>query len=265
MKYRHIVKIMKNPLLLILTIFTIICEIIAYPFFYLKSKLFRLNSIKTDIFNTLNQLYGVQINQDDYKFEKNILPGLKLVKPETFFKTFARSVKVDKGTCFEVVIDNHKNDFDFPVLHEMQSSLNRISKLFRIKQMVYIHFEKFKITRVQLKIQLITDTFQNSTPLWGGAGVRPSKTLLYVELTQNLDIINIQKIIPNDDIRAMLRYVKTYKHMTFDEVSLLLYLELLTDREDIHALIPEIKTPSAYDFNSDEFKQRLLLVEMMEY
>lgn len=254
---------MKNPFLFILTIIAIIYGIISYPFFYLKRKLFRLDSVKTDIFNTLNQLYGVQINNDDYKFENNIIPGLKLVKPETFFRTFAKSVKVDKGTCFEVLID--PTDFDFPILHEMRSSLNKLSKLFKIKQIVYIHFEKFKITRVQLKIELITHAFHNNNPLWGGAGIRSPKTLLYLELTPNLYIINIQKIIPNDDIEAMFRYIKTYRNMTFNELSLLLYLEVLTDRDEIHALLPEIKTPSAYDFNSVDFQQRLLLVEMMEY
>jgi hypothetical protein len=33
----------------------------------------------------------------------------------------------------------------------------------------------------------------------------------------------------------------------------------------IFTIVYEIKTHSAYDFTSDEFKQRLLLVEMMEY
>lgn len=35
--------------------------------------------------------------------------------------------------------------------------------------------------------------------------------------------------------------------------------------KQITEILPELKIPSAYDFTSDDFKQRLLLVEMFQY
>jgi len=53
-------------------------------------------------------------------------------------------------------------------------------------------------------------------------------------------------------------------NVSFDEELNLVKLKIQSQNPEINRLIPEINTPSAYDFNSEDLKSRLLMVEMME-
>lgn len=50
--------------------------------------------------------------------------------------------------------------------------------------------------------------------------------------------------------------------ITFEELVYILKFKL-SDNDGIYEIIPEIIMPSAYDFNSEDFKKRLLIAEML--
>jgi hypothetical protein len=254
----------KTIFIVILTVIAISYTVITYPFFWLKRKIFGLDTIKTDIISTLNTFYGINLEPSNYRFDNNILPGLKISKQDNVLTTLAKSQKVEKGTCFAVIIDNNKDDFGFPVVSDIKSSLNQLSKVFTIKQTLYIHFEKRKMSRVQLRIELSSIATHKLVNPFLSQPAR-YRYIIQVEFTPDFKVVSIQKINHDDDVTQMLQTKKTYKDFPLSDFLLLVYLKMLSNREDINALLPEINTPSAYDFNSDDFQQRLVLVEMMEY
>lgn len=264
---------MKNPFLLILTIIAIIYGVITYPFFYLKRKILRLDDIKTDIISVLNKIYGTKHKADDYQFENTVFSGLKIRKIEPFIRTFAKSEKVNKAICFKVFAGAYKEDFGLPVVSDIHLSLSKLLKLFEIEQSVYIHFEKEEITLIQLRITLARYLHHPNHPMWTGGGrdgaMGTYRINLQLNLTPDLEIINIQKIkIDSSDWLPMLNTNQKYTDFPFSDIALLIYLNTLTERTELETIndwLPELNIPSAYDFKSDDFRQRILLVEMMTY
>lgn len=96
----------------------------------------------------------------------------------------------------------------------------------------------------------------------------PRKYDDYIELSITTDVqFNLVKIV-----RKLCVYsaYKTFSKqlikndVSFDDELQLVKLKIQSQNQEINRLMPEINTPSAYDFNSDDFKNRLLLVSMME-
>jgi hypothetical protein len=52
--------------------------------------------------------------------------------------------------------------------------------------------------------------------------------------------------------------------LSFEEEMMLVILKFQANNSEINQLLPEINTPSAYNFCSDEFQQRLLIASMIE-
>lgn len=251
--------ILKHPLLFILMILAYLYAIVSYPLVFLKRKLLGLESYKSNIFLVLNKFYNVELNEDNYILDNSILSESKILKRGNELSLFASYKKEKKSVCFQVLVARYNNDFGYPMT--MQKSFHRLSKLFKIEQFFNIHFENHKISKLTLRI-----LFYSLDNMSRFNGVLNSTGILQIELTPNFEIVKVQKFINNNnDITEMLKSSKFYDVMSFDEISLIMYLENIKDREDIHALLPEIRIPSAYDFTSDDFKNRLLLVEMMEY
>lgn len=250
--------ILKHPLLFMLMILAYIYAIVSYPLVFLKRKLLGLESYKSNIFLVLNKFYNVEFNEENYILDNSILSETKILKRGNELSLFASCQKEKKGVCFQILVARYNNDFGYPIT--MQKSLHKLSKLFKIEQFFNIHFENHKISKLTLRILFYSLDNQSRFN-----GVLNSTGILQIELTPNFEIVKVQKFINNNDITEMLKSSKFYDGMPFDEIALIIYLESLKDREDIHELLPEIRIPSVYDFASDDFKNRLLLVEMMEY
>lgn len=96
----------------------------------------------------------------------------------------------------------------------------------------------------------------------------PRKDNNYVELSITTD----DQFQPMEIVKKICIYSPTSlvsKHLiknnvSFDDEIELIKLKAQSENPEINVLIPEINTPSAYDFNSDDFNNRLLLVAMME-
>lgn len=200
----------------------------------------------------MKKFYGCNIKNSDFIVEDHLPVSIEIIRKFND-SIFARSKKIEKGTCFEIFIENNEDLIGFPIIHNIESSLKRLSKVFKIEQSIHIYFKNYKITSVRLELKLNHHIFQNS------------EILLNLELTSSLDITNIQKIESKGSMCSFFEDLTIYKDISFEDVSLLLYLKTVTEQSVINDLLPEINTPSAYDFKSDNFQQRLLLVEMMKY
>lgn len=96
----------------------------------------------------------------------------------------------------------------------------------------------------------------------------PRKDNNYVELSITTD----DQFHPLEIVNKLCVYSPVClidKHLIKNNVSFADELELIklkvqSQNPEINILIPEINTPSAYDFNSDDFNNRLLLVSMLE-
>lgn len=96
----------------------------------------------------------------------------------------------------------------------------------------------------------------------------PKKVDNYIELSITTDIeFNLVNLVRKSCLYSENK--KFSKHLIKNNVSFedelkLVKLKVLSQNPEIDRLIPEINTPSAYDFNSEDLKSRLLMVEMME-
>lgn len=96
----------------------------------------------------------------------------------------------------------------------------------------------------------------------------PRKDNNYVELSITTD----DQFQPLEIVKKLCIYSPTSlvskqlikNNVSFDDEIELIKLKAQSENPEINVLIPEINTPSAYDFNSDDFNNRLLLVAMME-
>lgn len=232
-----------------MTCLVIIFKAIIFPIFYLKVKILKLDKIKIIIISTLNKLYGTDLRFSDYAFDISILPGSTLSKEDEYCTTLAMSSSIENGIRFGSNIGDNKGIFGYPVILEINHSLNRLSKFFRIKQMVYMNFKKGELIHIQLRIEL--------NPLHVN-----SRTFILIELTPSFELIDIRKVRMDHefDVRK-----KCYTGIPSNDFFNLIYLNELKYNPFVVELLPELIIPSAYDFNSDDFKQRLLLVDMIEY
>jgi hypothetical protein len=96
----------------------------------------------------------------------------------------------------------------------------------------------------------------------------PKKVDNYIELSITTDIqFNLVNLVRKSCLYSENK--KFSKHLIKNNVSFedelnLVKLKIQSQNPEINRLIPEINTPSAYDFNSEDLKNRLLMVEMME-
>jgi len=249
-----------HPFVFILVILTYVYGFFCLPFSYLKRKILGLDSYKTAIFNILNKFYNSELNENDYFFDNSILPGSKIYKRNSELTLFATSLKAEKGACFQILVDKHMDDLGMPQCPDIQKSLQRLTKLFKIEQSLNIHLDHREVSRLILRM-LFTPPEKSSR----FNSLFNSTFILQIELNPEFETVKFQKFITTHDLSAMLQNAKFYDGMPFNEVSLIIYLENLKDCEDIHDLLPEIRTPSAYNFSSADFKNRLLLAEMLDY
>lgn len=248
---------LKKIFIILLTCLVIVFKAIIFPVFYLKVKILKLDKIKPLIISTLNKIYDTDLSISDYGFDISILPGATLSKDDKYCTTLAMSSSIENGIRFGSNICENKGVFGYPVILEINHSLNRLSKFFRIKQMVYMNFKKGELVHIQLRIELNTILPPHTNPVYVN-----SRSFILIELTPSFELIDIRKVRMDNEFDTR---KKCYTGMPTKDFFNLIYLNEIKYNHFVVELLPEIIIPSAYDFNSDDFKQRLLLVDMIEY
>lgn len=96
----------------------------------------------------------------------------------------------------------------------------------------------------------------------------PRKYDTYIKLSittdEQFNLVNLERTLClYSENKKFTRYL-IENNIPFDDELNLVKLKIQSQNPEIDRLIPEINTPSAYDFNSEDLKSRLLMVEMME-
>ena len=243
------------------TCFVIVVKAIIFPFFYLKVKLFKLDKIKPTVISSLNKLYGTDIKPTDYSFDISIMPGgSKLSKKDKYCTTLAMSERSANGIRFALNIENNQGTFEFPVSLGINHCLNKLSNLFRIRQMVHMYFKKGELTLIQVIIELNTRLEPHINPYHV-----KSRFFVLIELTPSFELIDIRRVRMNNEFENIVNRKKYYSGLSVKDFFYLFHLTTIKTNALVIELLPELSIPSAYDFNSDDFQQRLLLLEMLDY
>lgn len=96
---------------------------------------------------------------------------------------------------------------------------------------------------------------------------RPYIDEKYIEYTiktnNNFEINHMEKrsVTITRSSKDSLKFVDL---LSFEEEMMLVILKFQSHNSEINQLLPEINTPAAYNFYSDEFQQRLLIASMIE-
>lgn len=254
------------------TINAIYYVVIVLPFFYFKSNLFRLKRIKKEMFSAINTLYKLDLNEKDYQYDINVVPGFTIseVKNPSFFDfithkdnrvRFATTQVTDQGLWFKINVDNVSKPIDYPVLFDMDKALNSLSHIFNIEHLLYMHFQSGRLETVKIELRMLRKN----------KGVyieRDDHPPVRIDIGMNIKMKNNIEI----DYEAQLmrlNYTSSYRNaLPLNELFQMIKLESIDNLDVIQQIVeilPELKIPSAYDFTSDDFKQRLLLVEMFQY
>jgi len=248
------------------------------PLFYLKGKVYRLNKVKREMFSAINRLYNLNLNDANYHYNINLAPGFSIsnsgdkdlnfpasvhyVIKGSHGVRFATSQIDDNGLSFKINVNNSQVDnFGFPVVFELKTSLDILSKRFNINHSLIMFFKSGHLKEVKIDLELMAKDkgvfIERLDP--------PVKKVL---LSISLDMESDMKL---DYTAYLSSFMDTKEHknsLPLNELLQLIRLEVIDDLDvikDIVEILPELKIPSAYDFTSEDFKQRLLLVEMFQY
>lgn len=254
------------------TISAIYYAVIVLPFFYFKSKLFRMKRIKKEMFSAIKTLYKLDFNEKDYQYDINVAPGFTIseVKSPSFFDfiahkdnrvRFATTQLSDQDLWFKINVDNVSNPIDFPVVFDIDKALKSLSHIFNIEHLLYMRFQSGMLETVKIELIMLSKN----------KGVyieRDDHPPIRIDIGIN---IKIKKNIEIDYEAQLMRlnYISSYRNaLPLNELFQMIKLESIDNLDvikQITEILPELKIPSAYDFTSDDFKQRLLLVEMFQY
>lgn len=239
------------------------------PLFYLKGKFYRLNKVKKEMFSAINNLYNLNLNDANYHYNINLAPGFSISNSGNKDLNFPASVhyviKGNHGVRFatsQIDVNNSPFDnFGFPVLFELKTSLDILAKRFNINHSLVMFFKSGHLKEVKIDLELMAKD----------KGVfieRLDQPLKKILLSISLDMESDMKL---DYTAYLSSFMDTKEHknsLPLNELLQLIRLEVIDNIDvikDIVEILPELKIPSAYDFTSEDFKQRLLLVEMFQY
>lgn len=239
--------------------FSIIFKITVIPLvFYVKRKLFRLDNIKAEMISAINAIYKKNLNNHDYQYNVGLAPGFTINRRDSSEIRFATTQLSDNGLWFGVNVDN---TIGFPVLFGIEQSLQSLLHIFDIEHLLYMGFQYGSLTTVKLELRML----------------RKDKSVYIERINQpptRIDIgINIKmKENMKVDYEAqfmVIDHTAIYRNsLPLNELFQMIKLESIDNLDIINQIteiLPELKIPSAYDFASDDFKHRLLLVEMFQY
>lgn len=248
------------------------------PLFYLKGKIYRLNNVKKEMFSAINTLYNLNLNDSNYHYDISIAPGFSISNsgdkdikfPASFHYVIERSNGIrfatsqidDNGLSFKINVNNSPvYNLGFPVFFGLNTSLDILSKRFNINQSLILFFKSGHLKEVKIDLELRA---KDKGVFIERLDHPVKRILLSISLDMELDM----KL---DYTAYLSSFMDTKEHknsLPLNELLQLIRLEVIADLDvikDIVEILPELKIPSAYDFTSEDFKQRLLLVEMFQY
>lgn len=242
--------------------FSIIFQITVIPLvFYVKRKLFRLDNIKDEMFSAINTIYNMNLNKHAYQYDVDLSPGFTMSRKDRSGIRFANTQLSVKWLWFGVNVNNIDNPIGFPVFLGIDQSLQSLSHIFDIEHLLYMGFQYGTLTTVKVELRMI----------------RKDRGVYIERMDQpprRIDIginIKMKEHLKIDYEAQLLRLEHTSKYrndLPLNELFQMIKLESIDNLDvikQITEILPELKIPSAYDFNSEDFKQRLLLVEMFQY
>lgn len=231
------------------------------PVFYLKRKCFRLDNIKAEMFSAINTIYNMNLNKHEYQYKVELAPGFTMNRKADSGMRFATSQFSAKGLWFSINVDNIDNPIDFPVLFGIDTALKSLSHIFDIEHLLYMGFQYGSLTTVKVELRMV----RKDKGVYIERVDQPPSRIdigINIKMNENMKIdyeAQLMRIVQTAIYRNALPLNELFQMIKLESIDNLDVIKQITE------LLPEFKIPSAYDFNSDDFKQRLLLVEMFQY
>lgn len=242
--------------------FSIIFQITVIPLFlYVKRKLFRLDNIKAEMFSAINTIYNMKLNKNEYQYDVDLVPGFTMSSKGKSGMRFATSQISDKGLWFRINVDNIDNPIGFPIFLSIEQSLQSLSHIFDIEHLLYMGFQYGSLTTVKVELRML----RKDKGVYIERVDQPPSRIdigINIKMKDNMQIdyeAQLMRIDCTAIYRNALPLNELFQMIKFESIDNLDVIKQITE------ILPEFKIPSAYDFTSDDFKQRLLLVEMFQY
>jgi hypothetical protein len=240
--------------------------------FHLKGKVLRLKKIKKEMLSVINTIYGLDLNQDNYKYAINHTPGFSFGGQyiSGYFtyvingkngERFAASQIKDNELSFKIYLNNYIAPIGLPVLFGLNQTFQSLSQLFNIQHNLYLIFKNGTFKEVNITLELVA----KNQAVYIERTEQPPKR---IDISIHLDMQSNMKL---DYTACLISFKNTIIHhnsLPLNELFKLIRLQIIDDLDvikQITEILPELNIPSAYDFTSDDFKHRLLLVEMFQY
>lgn len=229
------------------------------PFCYIKRKIYFIDTVKDGIFLTIQQMYGVSLNADGYKWNISMTPGFML---DGFVSRFATSQITQDDLWFKIDSTTIKYfKTNLPTYLDLNSMLNLFSNKYNITHSLLIGFRRGKVIGIRFNFKMER---HNLGMYLGNHHNAPT----FINIPIYVDVLNDMKVSYKSELIYPLDKKSYSNTLPLLEFFKMLKLECIDDPsilEQINEILPELRTPSAYDFNSDDFKDRLLLVEMYHF
>lgn len=212
-------------------------------------KKYRYQVIVDQILSRLNKLH----NTNEYNFLEYPMRLSGNFSAEYYNRTTGKTLisfsSRENGVAF---IEN----FDVSCLDFLKDHVCYIARYSRINNFhSFARFNNGKVTGFCFVITI-------------NSNLNPRKDNNYIELTITTDdqfcpVGIVRKLCIASPVAVISRHL-IKNNVSFEDELQLIKLKVQSQNPEINHLVPEINTPSAYDFNSEDLKSRLLMVEMME-
>jgi hypothetical protein len=253
---------------------------------------FTENSKEIVIANYNSNYEFIDLKYDNPEMRK-IKERIKIAHEQHELQKLERQKKMEEDILFTRIEKNKK------IIDAVQSKLNFLNdekdfeficNNFLLKGVKYDDWsinanKKFQIFESAEKLSINTNIFNT--------GIFPNNSSCFIQkckisFDSDINISNFEFIIKQVKLGDFFMYVfeidpdfnlKSFRRMdminkkvqsneyncngfTFEELVFILKFKL-SDNDGIYEIIPEVVIPSAYDFNSEDFKKRLLIAEML--
>lgn len=222
---------------------------------WIRFRFSRIDKVKDELCRLLNKVY-----ETDYYEETNFIAHIQTKLPPyytnvltdelfiTYFYYSYGAIRYNKSTMLQ--------------LYDLK--LKRIKKLSHYMNTINLYGfsdENWIMTHSRGKIDNLfcTLTIQKDVDEYSDI----SDSVYYFELNNQFEFIKIRKKITG--YNELDTFIEHDRGLSVDDELELIALKTRTFNKEFYDMLPEINIPSAYDFNSDDFNNRLILVKMIEY
>lgn len=222
---------------------------------WLRFRLSRIDKVKDELCCLLNKIY-----ETDYYEKTNFIAHIQtdltpyytnVLTDELFFTYFYNSygaIRYNKSTMLQL------HDLKMKRIKKLSHYMNTINFYgFSSESWIMTHrYGKIDSFFCTLIVQKDEDVYSDISDI------------VYIfELNNQFEFIKIKKKVTGDN--ELDTFMQQDRGLSiYDELELIAF-KTRTFNKEFYDMLPEINIPSAYDFNSDDFNNRLILVKMIEY